>query len=155
MRSGHSVSLSGQVYKNPNLTDAELDDAAKIFLPNLDQSTFNASELAESRNVTAGLLTLPQDNVNLSFAFFSNGSQLLNVSFPYPTSDIGEFDSFIQFNSSSNLPAPGTAVRRLTVYTNGTNTGNSSSYLVPNTGLTIVSDIDDILRGLFLPRKQN
>lgn len=32
------------------------------------------------------------------------------------------------------------------MYTNGTNTGNATAYLVPPTGFTIISDIDDILR---------
>jgi phosphatidate phosphatase APP1 len=32
------------------------------------------------------------------------------------------------------------------VFTNGTDTGNATSYLVPTAGLTIISDIDDILR---------
>jgi phosphatidate phosphatase APP1 len=34
----------------------------------------------------------------------------------------------------------------MNVYTNGTDTGNATAYLVPTTGLTIISDIDDILR---------
>lgn len=37
-------------------------------------------------------------------------------------------------------------VQTLSVYVNGTDTGNATAYLVPPTGITVVSDIDDILR---------
>lgn len=37
-------------------------------------------------------------------------------------------------------------LQRINVYANGTDTGNATSYLVPELGLTIISDIDDILR---------
>ena len=37
-------------------------------------------------------------------------------------------------------------VQRLNVYTNGTDTGNATAFLVPPQGITFISDIDDILR---------
>lgn len=37
-------------------------------------------------------------------------------------------------------------IQTLNVYTEGTDSGNATAYLVPPTGLTIISDIDDILR---------
>jgi phosphatidate phosphatase APP1 len=38
------------------------------------------------------------------------------------------------------------SIQSLNMYTNGTDTGNATVYLVPPQGLTVVSDIDDILR---------
>ncbi len=37
-------------------------------------------------------------------------------------------------------------IQTLNMYVNGTDTGNATAYLVPPEGITIVSDIDDILR---------
>jgi phosphatidate phosphatase APP1 len=34
----------------------------------------------------------------------------------------------------------------MSMHVNGTDTGNATAYLVPTDGLTIISDIDDILR---------
>lgn len=72
---------------------------------------------------------------------------------PYPTTDEGDFDSFIILANTTG-PNGGyltagnatTSIQSLNVYTNGTDTGNATAYLVPPEGLTIISDIDDILR---------
>lgn len=37
-------------------------------------------------------------------------------------------------------------IQTLNMYAHGTDSGNATAYLVPSTGLTIISDIDDILR---------
>jgi len=37
-------------------------------------------------------------------------------------------------------------IQRLNTYVGGATLGNSTAYLVPPTGFTIISDIDDILR---------
>ena len=37
-------------------------------------------------------------------------------------------------------------IQTLNLYANGTDSGNATAYLVPPTGLTVISDIDDILR---------
>lgn len=64
----------------------------------------------------------------------------------------GDYDQFIQIanvSGSGGYLAPGndtTDIQRLNVYTDGTLTGNATSYLVPESGITIISDIDDILR---------
>ena len=73
------------------------------------------------------------------------GNQI--VEFPTPTTPEGDFDGFVQIKNDG-LAAGNTSsqLQRLNVYTQGTDTGNATSYLVPNKGLTIVSDIDDILR---------
>ena len=38
------------------------------------------------------------------------------------------------------------AIQTMSIHTSGTDTGNATAYLVPPTGITIVNDIDDILR---------
>ena len=69
------------------------------------------------------------------------------VDFPTPTTPEGDYDGFVQINSSGLAQGNATSeIQRLNVYTNGTDTGNATAYLVPDEGLTIISDIDDILR---------
>ena len=78
------------------------------------------------------------------------GSQ--NITLMGETTKEGDFDQFLPLK---NVSGPGgyllpgndtTLIQRLNVYANGTDTGNATSYLVPTAGLTIISDIDDILR---------
>lgn len=78
------------------------------------------------------------------------GSQ--NITIVGQTTDEGDYDQFLPL---ANVSGPGgylmagnttTMIQRVNVYTNGTDTGNATSYLVPPAGLTIISDIDDILR---------
>lgn len=71
---------------------------------------------------------------------------------PYKTTLEGDFDTFIQLkNTSSNdqyLHAGNATskVQVLNMNAKGTDTGNASAYLVPPEGVSVVSDIDDILR---------
>jgi phosphatidate phosphatase APP1 len=68
------------------------------------------------------------------------------------TTEEGDYDEFLPLANVSGpggyfLPGNDTkSLQRINVYANGTDTGNATSYLVPTSGLTIVSDIDDILR---------
>ena len=73
------------------------------------------------------------------------GSQ--QIKFPYPTTDQGDFDAFVQIESGGLEAGNATnRVQRLNVYTEGSNIGNATAYLVPPSGITVISDIDDILR---------
>lgn len=45
------------------------------------------------------------------------------------------------------MPGNGTSkIQTLNMHANGTDTGNATAYLVPPKGITVISDIDDILR---------
>lgn len=75
----------------------------------------------------------------------SGGSQ--HVQFPTPTTEEGDFDGFVPINGSGLDNGNSTSsIQRLNVYTEGDINGNATAYLVPPTGLGIISDIDDILR---------
>jgi phosphatidate phosphatase APP1 len=76
-----------------------------------------------------------------------------SIQLPFETTDEGDFDAFVTLQNVSSSDGkylvPGnetTYIQALNVYTEGTDTGNATAYLVPPTGTTIVSDIDDILR---------
>ena len=117
------------------------------------------AQASQARNLTAEIFVVQQKNQNLTFSLApaptsgpdggavqpSGGSQV--ISFPDPTTDEGDIDGFLTINSTGLQPGNDTSsIQRLRVFTNGTDTGNATAYLVPETGLTIISDIDDVLR---------
>ncbi|KAF5673026.1 actin patch 1 [Fusarium heterosporum] len=80
------------------------------------------------------------------------GSQ--NITMPYNTTAEGDFDAFVVLKNTSStdngylIPGNETSrIQTLNLYAEGEdNNGNATAYLVPPKGITIVSDIDDILR---------
>ena len=82
----------------------------------------------------------------------SHGGGSQKVALQGETTIEGDYDQFLQLANVSGpagylLPGNGTTnIQTVNVYANGTDTGNATAYLVPTTGLTIISDIDDILR---------
>lgn len=78
----------------------------------------------------------------------TGGNQTITL--PYPTTDEGDFDVFVPLQNVTGgglLPGNTTGPpQRINVYASSTDEGNATSYLVPNEGMTIISDIDDILR---------
>lgn len=73
---------------------------------------------------------------------------------PYNTTLEGDFDAFVVLKNTTGpnngylIPGNETSkIQTLNVYAEGkNNSGNATAYLVPPKGITIVSDIDDILR---------
>lgn len=101
------------------------------------------SQADEARNLTLAILSVPQPNRNVSFAISLNSSVIAN--FSIATDARGEIDSFVPLNASSLPSGAGDGpITRLDVQTNDTQLGNSSLFLVPRQGYTLVSDIDDI-----------
>jgi hypothetical protein len=170
---GWNVRFHGNVYKQPNTSNETLDNLANIFLVGTSIQQLNATEQAEARNVTAEIFVVQQGNqtvqMNLEPAPSngaspqSGGSGAVtpsggNQSFilPYPTTPEGDFDVFVPIaNATGGLLAGNETdqIQRLNVYANGSDLGNATAYLVPPTGLTVVNDIDDILRvtQIYLP----
>ena len=69
------------------------------------------------------------------------------IRFPDPTTPEGDFDAFVPIKDSGLSAGNSTSdIQRLNVYTQGDVQGNATAYLVPDSGISIVSDIDDILR---------
>lgn len=147
-QNGWNVRIHGNVYRNPPATADQLDQAAKVFVPDLDESGFTDANRAMARNVTAQLITLPVQNYSLQFTLRYNAQPAANITFPYPTDDRGEFDQFVPFTSPGLVPNGNetNAVQGLEIFTPAIESGNGSSYLVPPQGITLVADIDDILR---------
>jgi hypothetical protein len=161
---GWNVRFHGNVYKFPNISQDKIDDLANDFLIGTSVSKLPADEQANARNLTRSIYVVQQGDQNVSMTLEPSpmqggdgepgggnaitapgGSQ--SVKLPYPTTEEGDFDVFLPIQQNGLLAGNETSnVQRLNVYTNGTNTGNATAFLVPTQGITFISDIDDILR---------
>ena len=114
--------------------------------------------------MTAEIFVIQQGNQNVTFSIApaptagasgeqggggaitpSGGNQ--QIKFPTPTTGEGDFDGFVQINDTGLADGNSTSsIQRMNVYTQGDINGNATAYLVPPSGLSVVSDIDDILR---------
>lgn len=164
-----NLRMHGWAYKEPFsfnngtsiVTTQTLDQAVNVFLPNLKVDQLQPNEQVNARNLTSAILSLPQDDVQLEFYLdvepgqnFTSLDWTARLIWPQLTDARGEFDGFIALpvtppgESASWLPdgSQTNSITRLDVHTNGTDTGNSTAYLVPPEGVIILSDIDDVLR---------
>ncbi|KAL8888901.1 MAG: hypothetical protein Q9215_003734 [Flavoplaca cf. flavocitrina] len=161
---GWNLRFHGNVYKQPPTSEEKLNDLANIFLIDTDIEDLIPEQQAQARNLTASIFVLQQDDQNVTFnlrpaptagasgeqggggAVTHNGGNQ-PVRFPYPTTSQGDFDAFVQIESDGLADGNSTSdIQRLNVYTEGSDIGNATAYLVPPTGFSIISDIDDILR---------
>lgn len=163
---GWNVRFHGNIYKQPNTSKEELDKLANVFLIGTDIDQLPPSQQDQARNLTAEIFVLQQGDVNVSTIHLSPASSQggdgepnggggqqasggeQDVTLPYPTTPEGDFDVFLPIQDNGLQPGNGTNVpiQRLNTYVSNTTLGNSTAYLVPNQGLTFISDIDDILR---------
>ena len=163
---GWNLRIHGNIYKQPNISNATIDDLANKFLIGTSVQELPASQSAQAVNLTREIFIVQQGNESLTVDITPGGSsggdgetgggggidtpggnQIITL--PYVTTAEGDFDVFVQLQNISGglLPGNGTTVaQKINVYAQGTDTGNATSYLVSEQGLTIVSDIDDILR---------
>lgn len=164
--SGWNLRIHGNVYKLPNISQSKIDDLANVFLIDTSVSQLPASQADQARNLTREIFVVQQGGVNVTMDILpgpsagSSGQQgggggvtpaggQQTIQLPNETTDEGDFDVFVPIQNTSGGLLPGTgniAPQRLNLYAQGTNTGNATSYLVSNQGLTVISDIDDILR---------
>ena len=152
------------VYKQPNISESKLNDLANGFLIGTKVQDLPPSQASQARNLTAEIFVLQQSNQNVTFsiapaptqgasgepggggAVTPNGGQQV-IKFPVPSTSEGDIDGFVPINSSGLTPGnTSTQLQRMNVYAQGAEIGNATAFLVPNKGLTVVSDIDDILR---------
>jgi len=164
---GWNVRFHGNVYKQPNTSTDKLNQLANVFLIGTDINSLPPDQQAQARNLTAEIFVVQQANETVQMHLEpaplsgsngqdnggggitpSNFSQDLTL--PYLTTGEGDFDVFmpIQFQSGGTLKAGNATqqIQKLNVYAKGADLGNATAYLVPPTGLTFISDIDDILR---------
>jgi hypothetical protein len=164
---GWNLRVHGNVYKKPNISQSKLDDLANGFLIGTSIQALPTGQQQQARNLTSEIYVIQQSGQNVTFDLVDNyvapsglnggliaatgGAQQLT--YPGQTTAEGDFDAFVPLQNTTGpsggylLPGNGTAsIQALNIYATGTDSGNASAYLVPTAGLTIISDIDDILR---------
>jgi hypothetical protein len=163
--SGWNVRFHGNVYKQPNTSVSTLNKLADVFLVNTSISDLPKSQADQARNLTAEIFVVQQPEVAVNTIHLepaagqgssgqpggggssntTGGTQ--DITLPYNTTVEGDFDTFVPIASKGLTAGNETsAIQRLDVHVKNATIGNSTAYLVPPTGVTIVSDIDDILR---------
>lgn len=163
---GWNLRFHGNVFKQPNISESKLDDLANGFLVGTSIQQLPAAQQSQARNLTSEIFVVQQPHVNVSFNIepaapqsgtssgqpITHGGGSQNVTLNGETTEQGDYDQFVAL---ANVSGPGgyllagnstSRPQRVNVHANGTDTGNATSYLVPTSGITIVSDIDDILR---------
>lgn len=161
---GWNVRLHGNVYKIPNISQSKIDDLANVFLIDTSVDKLPDDQKANARNLTRSIFVVQQGHENVTMTLEPapmqggdgepgggnaitppGGNQTITL--PYETTIEGDFDVFVPIQSNGLLNGNETEnVQRLNVHTNGTDSGNATAFLVPPTGITFISDIDDILR---------
>ncbi len=170
---GWNLRVHGNVFKQPNISDDNINDLANVFLIDTSVEELPPSQSAQAVNLTRSILVVQQGEENVAVDIGPAPSAGTNggpggggavtplgapqqVTLLYPTTDQGDFDVFVSLSNQGfedgNTTGP---PQRINVYVNGTEAGNATSYLVTTEGLTIVSDIDDILRvtKIYLPKE--
>jgi hypothetical protein len=163
--SGWNVRFHGNVYKQPNTSVSTLNKLADVFLVNTSISELPKSQADQARNLTAEIFVVQQPEVAVNTIHLepaagqgssgqiggggssntTGGTQ--DITLPYNTTVEGDFDTFVPIASKGLIAGNETsAIQRLDVHVKNATIGNSTAYLVPPTGISIVSDIDDILR---------
>ncbi|KAH8834461.1 hypothetical protein DL96DRAFT_1491686 [Flagelloscypha sp. PMI_526] len=146
---GWNLYIHGQAYKEV-LTGDALDQAAEAFIPDdLKTKDLTPEEAAQARNLTSAIFSLPVENVQLDFTLSVDGKQASTFRFNPNTDSRGEFAQFVPLNKTSDAltTLQENVIQKIDVTLPfDTQLSNATSYLVPPSGLSIVSDIDDILR---------
>jgi hypothetical protein len=162
--SGWNLRVHGNIFKQPMISEDRINDLANIFLIDTKIEELPPTQSAQAANLTRSIFVVQQGDVNVTVDIEpapsagssgqqggggavtpSGGSQ--QISLPDPTTPQGDFDAFVSISdqgfADGNTTGP---PQRINVFVNGTELGNATSYLVPTEGLSIISDIDDILR---------
>lgn len=161
---GWNLRFHGNVFKAPaDVSNSTWDDLANKFLINTKVQNLPPSQSAQAVNLTKEIYVVQQANQNVTLNLLPGpstgasgvtpaaGSEIITL--PFETTAEGDYDVFVPLTNSTLTglaaltPGNGTVPpQTLSVYANGTYTGNATSYLVSEEGLTVVSDIDDTLR---------
>lgn len=146
---GWNVRFNAFAYKLPG--DVNDSDLSKIFdLLGIDNSTLNSTEQALLTNRTTDLASVPIPGLNnLTVQVEVNGRPVGSPLALQAADDFGEIDQFMVVPGLANMTGNasqinGTVVVQLYAQ-NVTGPGNSTTILVPDTGISVVSDVRFIL----------
>ncbi|KAI0647602.1 hypothetical protein C8Q79DRAFT_1009675 [Trametes meyenii] len=137
-----NVRFYGLAYKLPNISTSDLDS----LINGLKTDDLNSTQTSLLQNRTQDLASIPIPSANLSALIFANGSAVTHSSgIQLNTADeVGGFDQLV---AVPDLGGNSSSVRVIeTGITNVTGPRNGTVILVPSSGISVVSDIDDVTR---------
>jgi len=137
-----NVRFYGYAYKQPNVSTSDLDS----IINGLNTNNLNSTQQALLQNRTQELAAIPIANANLTGVVLVNGSDVTNGSgIPLAMGDdVGEIDQFISVQGLGSDTGKTQIIQTGLIDVEGP--GNSTAILVPDSGISIVSDIDDVMR---------
>jgi len=138
-----NVRFYGLAYKLPNISTSDLDS----IINDLSTNNLNSTQQSLLQNRTQDLASIPIPNANLTATVSVNGSAVTNSSgiALQTTDEVGEIDQFVEVPGLGSGDITKTQVVQTGIL-NITGPGNGTTILVPTSGISIVSDIDDVLR---------
>ena len=135
----------GRVYKRPPLSREKLNALGNKFLIGTTVMELLVDQADRTREMVKEVFVVPQKNQGIVVQMdrpWTNASQAVK------TSPTGEFDFWakVQYSELNPGTLPNVGIQRFNFITPNYWEGYASIYFVPPHGLTIISDMDDILR---------
>lgn len=146
---GWNVRMNAFVYGLPSVDTSKLDDL--LHLLGIDNSTLNTTEQGLLANRTTDLASIPIPKAsNITVQVALGGDDIGSPLQLEQADDFGEIDQFVVVPGLANAVGNSTQLNETVVAQlyaqNVTGPGNGTTLLVPETGISVVSDIDDVLR---------
>jgi phosphatidate phosphatase APP1 len=137
------VRFYGLVYKLPNVNASDLVDLINDF----KADNLNSTQQSLLQNRTQALASLPVPNANITVLVHANGTLVSNQTGVQlqQADSVGEIDEFKVVPGLGKTNFSEVQVIQTGVV-NATGPGNGTVILVPPTGISVVSDIDDVVR---------
>ena len=134
--------------RHPTIIESRLIDLADVLLLDVTAKDLPAQSQAQVRNMTAEIFVVQQKHVNVTMSFVGPDNSSHGMPVTGPTTDHGDFAGWLSLSNGQNLGdlPMNTSVHTLEIHAKGTDSGNATAYLVPPDGITIVPEIDDVLR---------
>lgn len=143
------------------------------FFFNISVGRLSTTQYQHLLKIIRGIFVIQQAGTHLSFTVWAQtplnetlkgpgigyeSNRQTAVTARVQTNIEGDFDFFVEYNSLTGIFKNGSQTKqpqKIRLRTNRIDTGFTFSYLVPPSGVTIVSDIDDVLRvsRIFHPTK--
>ncbi|KAF2234196.1 hypothetical protein EV356DRAFT_447034 [Viridothelium virens] len=150
---GWNLHIHGNIFAQPEGMDSKKVDtwANRIMLFGANIRKMPAEEQELAQNMTKEFLTVPMANHSV-FGMDVTGPGPAGERRMYPmppTINTGDFDGWLPLEDMSQLQRgddPSASVQKVSIGVHKVTDANSTGFLVPRHGLTVVSDVDDILR---------
>lgn len=160
-----SLRVHGNVHKRPPYEFGVIDRLSSKVMLGTSLKDLQDDEAETAREVLEDVFVSPQRGKLPAFDLvpaslesrsghpdggnsdFVNALNKQEFTLQYPTTNEGDFDDFVMIRTAGIAAGyAATAVQKVSLTSSNAKRGNATSYLVPAYGLTILADIDDILR---------